>query len=68
MIGLKLKRRCPRCGNLLWQDTDEREAFFVCVSCAREYNFDMALRHVTPEELYQREGIKRASREKDGLL
>ena len=59
--GLKLKLRCPNCGGACYRDTDKYEDYFICISCAREYNRDLTPRRMTIEQLKSRYGIEYSS-------
>ena len=50
--------RCSHCGGLLYKDTDGYEKYLVCFGCAREFDFDMIPRRITPSQCYHRYNIK----------
>ncbi len=47
--------KCPHCGGVLFLDNDG----YTCLGCAREFDFNMMPRRMSPDELYNRFGIKR---------
>ena len=51
--------KCPHCGSILRLENDGYENYLACFGCAREFDFNITPRRITPDELYNRLGIKR---------
>ena len=49
--------RCPRCSGILSLEADGYERYYNCLSCAREFDFNMIPRRMMPAELKDRTGI-----------
>ena len=52
---------CPHCGGVLYRDTDGYAHFFICMWCAREFDFNMRPVIISTDELHSRYGIKLTS-------
>ncbi len=42
---------CPHCGGRLYPEDDGYEDYLVCLYCAREFDFNLTPKRMTPSEL-----------------
>jgi acetyl-CoA carboxylase beta subunit len=57
MLGLKLDPKCPRCGGVMYCETDTYEEYLTCTHCAREFNINMSERRMSTKQFRKRFGI-----------
>lgn len=52
------RKKCPRCGGLLTQQSGGYEDYLVCIMCARRFNFDMSPRGLKLKEFKAKHNIR----------
>ena len=57
ITGLRLDKKCPNCGGMVWGESDGYENYYTCVHCAKQFDLQMKSRSMTPQRLFETAGV-----------